>query len=108
MVIVFFLRVLKCPGSGTSLYRFGEGPGSWLSRTPVHDPVNSLALPVQSESTATQLNRFVTTRPVSVVEGGVSPQPGISGGANNGRSDDPTDPDSGDFSDSTDTSGGDF
>ena len=151
-------KVVDIP-AGTSLYRYGEGPGSWLSRTPVRDPVNSLALPVQSESTATQLNRFVTTRPVSVVEGGVSPQPGwasqgnpklggagqiymnygdamggalskaplqtvleqgvipaagstsisggISGGTNNGRSDDTTEPGSGDFSDSTDdTSGG--
>ena len=68
-------KVVEIP-SGTSLYRYGEGPGSWLSRTPVRDPVNSLALPVSSEHTATQLNRFVTTKPTIVVEGSVSPQPG--------------------------------
>lgn len=61
---------------GTSLYRVGNGKGSWFTTQPYRDPINSLALPASSEAGATNVSRVVTTRPVTVVEGGVSPQPG--------------------------------
>jgi hypothetical protein len=61
--------------AGTSLYRVGEGKGSWFTTQPYRDPINSLALPATSEAGASNLSRVVTTRPVTVIEGGVSPQP---------------------------------
>jgi len=61
--------------SGTVLYRVGNGKSSWLTREPYRAPVNDLALPASSESTAHILDRYVTTRPVKVLEGQVAPQP---------------------------------
>ena len=62
--------------AGSTVYRTGNGAGSWVTRTPVKDAVNGLALPATSEASAASVSKFVTTRPMQVLEGGVSPQPG--------------------------------
>lgn len=62
--------------AGTVLYRTGNGVGSWVTRTPIKDAVNGLALPASSEASAATVTKFVSTRPLQVLEGGVAPQPG--------------------------------
>lgn len=58
---------------GSTVYRVGEGPGSWVTRQPVADPINNLALPGNARP---QIQKLVTTRELNVLEGGVTPQPG--------------------------------
>jgi len=67
-------RVRTYP-TGSTLYKHGTGNGSWYSTTPWRDPINSLALPIESEAGASTVRRVVTTKPLRVVEGGVSSQP---------------------------------
>ena len=67
-------RVRTYP-TGSTMYKHGTGNGSWYSTTPWRDPINSLALPIESEAGASTVRRVVTTKPLTVVEGGVSSQP---------------------------------
>jgi hypothetical protein len=62
--------------AGSTVYRTGKGAGSWVTRTPIKDAVNGLAIPATSEASGATVSKFVTTRPMQVLEGGVSPQPG--------------------------------
>ena len=61
--------------AGSSLYRYGTKANPWFTPELYRDPINSLALPPGSEAGASEVGRFVTTKPVTVVEGGVSRQP---------------------------------
>ncbi len=62
---------------GTTLYRAGGSAGKWMTLEPIKDPVNSLALPVSSESGAHALSKFITTKDITVLQGKVAPQPSM-------------------------------